>query len=59
MRLGTYLLFEGRTPQGAPTKLADFCSAPLAGFYTANGTSVSSLFETETLEPAYEGFFKA
>lgn len=26
---------------------------------TANGTSVSSLFETETLEPAYEGLFKA
>ncbi|SMP23502.1 ribose-phosphate pyrophosphokinase [Shimia sagamensis] len=25
---------------------------------TANGTSVSSLFETETLEPAYEGLFK-
>ncbi|MBO9477645.1 ribose-phosphate pyrophosphokinase [Shimia sp. R11_0] len=24
---------------------------------TANGTSVSSLFETETLEPAYEGLF--
>ena len=24
-----------------------------------NGTSVSSLFETETLEPAYEGLFKA
>ncbi len=26
---------------------------------TANGTSVSSLFETETLEPAYEGLFKS
>ncbi|MBO9408731.1 ribose-phosphate pyrophosphokinase [Shimia sp. R9_1] len=26
---------------------------------TAAGTSVSSLFETETLEPAYEGLFKA
>ncbi|WP_422064767.1 ribose-phosphate pyrophosphokinase [Shimia sp.] len=25
---------------------------------TSNGTSVSSLFETETLEPAYEGLFK-
>jgi len=25
----------------------------------ANGTSVSALFETETLKPAYEGLFKA
>ena len=38
MRLGTCLLFEGRTPQGAPIKLADFCSAPVAGFYTAVDT---------------------
>ena len=35
MRLGTCLLFEGRTLQGAQTKLAFFCSAPLEGFYAA------------------------
>ncbi|MEQ5872685.1 helix-turn-helix domain-containing protein [Sagittula sp. NFXS13] len=35
MRLGTRLLFEGITPQGARTKLAYFCSAPLAGFCAA------------------------
>lgn len=35
MRLGTCLLFEGRTLQGAHPKLAYFCSAPVAGFYAA------------------------
>jgi len=35
MRLGTGLLYESRTLQGAHPKLADFCSAPMAGFYTA------------------------
>ena len=35
MRLGTCLLYEGHTLQGAPTKLAYFCSAPVAGFYAA------------------------
>jgi len=29
------LLYESRTLQGAHPKLADFCSAPLADFYTA------------------------
>lgn len=38
MRLGTCLLFEGRTLQGANPKLADFCSAPLAGYYAAVDT---------------------
>jgi hypothetical protein len=35
MRLGTCLLFEGRTLQGAHPKLAYFCSATVAGFYAA------------------------
>ncbi len=35
MRLGTCLLIGGHTPQGALHKLADFCSAPVAGFYSA------------------------
>ena len=41
MRLGTCLLFEGRTLQGAHPKLAYFCAATVAGFYTA----VDSQFE--------------
>ena len=32
------MLFEGRTLQGAYLKLAYFCSAPVAGFYTAVDT---------------------
>ena len=35
MRLGTGLLYESRTLQGAHPKMADFCSAPLADFYAA------------------------
>ena len=38
MRLGTCLLYEGRTLQGARAQLADFCSASLAGFYSAVDT---------------------
>ncbi len=39
MRLGTCLLIGGHTPQGALHKLADFCSAPVAGFYSAVDTN--------------------
>ena len=35
MRLGPGLLYEGRTLQGACPKLADFCSATMAEFYSA------------------------
>ena len=35
MRLGPGLLYEGRTLQGARPKLADFCSATMAEFYSA------------------------
>src|SRR6056297_876450 len=35
MRLGPGLLYEGRTLQGARAKLAGFCSAPMAEFYSA------------------------
>ena len=35
MRIGTCLLYKGHTLQGAPTKLAYFCSAPVAGFHAA------------------------
>jgi hypothetical protein len=41
MRLGTCLLFEGCTLQGAHPKLAYFCSAPVAGFYAAVDTEES------------------
>ena len=40
MRLGTCLLFEGRTLQGAHPKLAYFCSAPVAGFYAAVDSAI-------------------
>lgn len=39
MRLGPGLLYEGRTLQGARPKLADFCSATMAEFYSAVDTS--------------------
>jgi len=35
MRLGTCLLYEGHTLQGARAKLAYFCSALVADFYAA------------------------
>ena len=38
MRLGPGLLYEGRTLQGARPKLADFCSATMAEFYSAVDT---------------------
>ena len=38
MRLGTCLLPEGLTLQGAHLKMASFCSAPVAGFYAAVDT---------------------
>src|SRR6056297_194202 len=38
MRLGPGLLYEGRTLQGARAKLAGFCSAPMAEFYSAVDT---------------------
>ena len=41
MRLGTCLLFEGRTLQGAHPKLAYFCSAPVEGFYAAVDSSLA------------------
>jgi len=40
MRLGPGLLYEGRTLQGARPKLADFCSATMAEFYSAVDTEV-------------------
>lgn len=44
MRLGPGLLYEGRTLQGARPKLADFCSATMAEFYSAvdNGGTLTS-----------------
>jgi hypothetical protein len=35
MRLGTCLLYESRTLQGALNKMADICAAPVADFYAA------------------------
>lgn len=35
MRLGTFLLYEGRTLQGPQAQLADFFPATVAGFYAA------------------------
>lgn len=40
MRLGPGLLYEGRTLQGARPKLADFCSATMAEFYSAVDTTI-------------------
>ena len=40
MRLGPGLLYEGRTLQGARPKLADFCPATMAEFYSAVDTEV-------------------
>ena len=39
MRLGTCLLPEGLTLQGAHHKLAGFCSALVAGYYAAVDTT--------------------
>ena len=50
MRLGPGLLYEGRTLQGARPKLADFCSATMAEFYSAvdntNGHTYLAPFTT-------------
>jgi hypothetical protein len=35
------LLYEGRTLQGARPKLADFCSATMAEFYSAVDTIIA------------------
>lgn len=45
MRLGTCLLFDGLTLQGANHKLADFYSAPLAGFCAAVDTDTHVFFK--------------
>ncbi|OUU25082.1 MAG: hypothetical protein CBB97_10480, partial [Candidatus Endolissoclinum sp. TMED37] len=37
------LLYEGRTLQGARPKLADFCSATMAEFYSAVDTCAVAL----------------
>ncbi len=47
MRLGTCLLIGGHTPQGALHKLADFCSAPVAGFYSAVDSQHAALMALE------------
>jgi hypothetical protein len=41
MRLGTCLLYGGHTLQGARTKMAYFCSAPMEGFYAAVDSYIS------------------
>ena len=43
MRLGTCLLYEGHSIQGARTKMAYFCSAPMEGFYAAVDKSACGL----------------
>ncbi|KZZ25368.1 hypothetical protein A3753_15500 [Sulfitobacter sp. HI0082] len=45
MRLGPGLLYEGRTLQGARPKLADFCSATMAEFYSAVDTTDNAYVE--------------
>ena len=55
MRLGPCLLFEGRTLQGAHPKLADYCSALVAGFYAAVNTQVSERRIMKFLEYASLG----
>lgn len=51
MRLGPGLLYEGRTLQGARPKLADFCSATMAEFYSAVDTSTLWGTMTERFPP--------
>ena len=46
MRLGPGLLYEGRTLQGARPKLADFCSATMAEFYSAVDTRTDNTLYT-------------
>ena len=48
MRLGTCLLYEGHSIQGARTKMAYFCSAPMEGFYAAVDTLVPNRASIET-----------
>ncbi len=55
MRLGTCLLIGGHTPQGALHKLADFCSAPVAGFYSAVDTSHAQRLYPLSKCPAAQG----
>ncbi|CUH83402.1 hypothetical protein TM5383_00590 [Thalassovita mediterranea] len=47
MRLGPGLLYEGRTLQGARPKMADFCSATMAEFYSA--VDISGAIATSTM----------
>ena len=56
MRLGPGLLYEGRTLQGARPKLADFCSATMAEFYSAVDIFErdADFLEAETFEEGYE-----
>ncbi|MEO9970192.1 hypothetical protein [Roseibium sp.] len=53
MRLGPGLLYEGRTLQGARPKLADFCSATMAEFYSAVDTATEQAFYWSDTEFAY------
>ena len=48
MRLGPGLLYEGRTLQGARPKLADFCSATMAEFYSAVDSRAADVISTVT-----------
>ena len=53
MRLGPGLLYEGRTLQGARPKLADFCSATMAEFYSAVDTdALTKITRMELVEKA-------
>ncbi|BDY14491.1 hypothetical protein Sulfitobl28_04610 [Sulfitobacter pontiacus] len=53
MRLGPGLLYEGRTLQGARPKLADFCSATMAEFYSAVDTARDTFVTAgNVLQPA-------
>ena len=59
MRLGTCLLYEGHTLQGAPTKLAYFCSAPVAGFYAAVDSYSDRASGKKDVRPGLEACLKA
>jgi hypothetical protein len=57
MRLGTCLLPEGLTLQGAHLKMASFCSAPVAGFYAAvdNGATRSNFVFASAANGGFDG----
>ena len=58
MRLGPGLLYEGRTLQGARPKLADFCSATMAEFYSAVDSAYQSRLVSTIRDQQASGYLQ-